>query len=209
MPRIRSDERNLSIPVGVDAVTTRITPSNAQVVASGHGRFYELSRQGNLFYAANQAATATSISVATTHTGLELYNPVGNNKDIVLEAVGFATNLAYVALSSVGLQGHYVSTGGVTAFTTACVLGTNMGPLNIGSQNAPTAWAGFAATIVAPKIYVMLGANAIATALPVGGIQFVDIGGAIRLQPGAYVASYTLTALSCTFSFWWSEEPRQ
>ena len=209
MARVVSNERDNKIPVGSDAVVTRITPSNAQLVAQAHGRFYELSRQGNLFYAANQAATATSISVATTHTGLELYNPVGNNKDIVLEAVGFAANLAYVALSNVGLQGHWVATGAITAWTTPCVLGTNMGPLNVGCGNAPTAWAGFAATIVAPKIYSLLGAGAIATAIgTMGGIQFVDIGGAIRLQPGAYVATYILTALSACFSFWWSEEPR-
>ena len=208
MARIRSDERNYQVPVGLDGVVTRITPTNAALTAHLHGRFYEMSRMGNLFYVANQAATATSISVSTTHTGLALYNPVGNNKDIVLEAVGFATNLAYVALSSVGLQGHYVSTGAITAHTTPCVLGTNMGPLNLGSANAPTALTDFAATIVAPKILMMLGANAIATAISNGQWGIVDIGGAIRLQPGAYVASYTLTALSCTFSFWWSEEPR-
>lgn len=209
MARIRSDERNYNLPVGVDGVVTRVSPANEALVAQMHGRFYELNRIGNLFYVANQAATATSISVATTHTGLVLYNPVGNNKDIVLEAVGFATNLAYVALSSVGLQGHYVATGAVTAHTTPCVIGTNMGSLNLGSNMTPTALCDFAATIVAPKILMMLGANAIATAVgAVGGLSMIDIGGGIRLQPGAYVASYTLTALSCTFSFWWSEDQR-
>lgn len=209
MARIVTNERDFKVPVGVDGVVERITPDNSALTAAGHGRFYELARIGNLFYAGNQAATATSISVSTTHTGLLIYNPVGNSKTIVLEAVGLSMNLGDVALSSIALQGHYVSTGAATTITTACVLGTNMGPTRIGSSATPTAIASFATTIVAPKLVMTLGGSAIATAVSGAGcIAFCDVGGAIQLEPGAYVASYTLTALSCMFTFWWSEDPR-
>ncbi len=207
MPRIVQNDRDLSIPVGSPGGTDRITPANALLMAAMHGRFYELSRIENLFWVANQAATATGIALTTTNVGLAISNPAGNNKDIVIEAFGFATCLAYVALSSLGIQGGY-STAGVVTHTTPLVVATAYSSLNLGSSQKPTALCDAACTTVNPRLLMPLGASAIATAVAVGGLGMIDIGGAIRLQPGAWCGVYTLTATSSVSAFWWSEEPR-
>jgi len=207
MARVVSNDRDMSIPVGPDAVVQRITPSNASLMAAMHGRFYELARIGNLFAVSNAAATATSIALTATCTGLIISNPAGNNKDIVLEAFGFGTLLAYVALASIGIQGGY-STAGVVTHTTPLVVTTNFRCLNLGSAYLPTALTDSAATTVNPTLLMILGGTALAAGVSLGQFAMVDLGGGIRIQPGGWAATYTSTATSSISSFWWSEETR-
>jgi hypothetical protein len=199
----------LKIPDGVDAGFERVTPSNTVLSTSMHGRFYELCRTNNLFWAGNMAGAAHAYSVAltATYTGVCISNPAGNNKDLVIEAFGFAAGLAYVALSNVGIMGGY-SAAGVVTHTTPAVFGTDFGNLNLGSSTAPTALVDEHATIVNPRLLMVLGHEAIATAVGAGSTSFHDIGGAIRVQPGGWVATYCLTAITGNSCFWWSEEPR-
>jgi hypothetical protein len=207
MARVRSDEANYNMPVGVDAVVQRITPTNTQLVSVMHGRFYELSRIGNLFYAANTAGVLTAATTTAAALGLIISNPAGNNKDIVIEAYGITNALAETALSNFGIMGGY-SVAGVVTHTTPLVFGTAFACLNLGSPNAPTALVDAAATVVNPRVLMMFGGNALATAVNTGQFNMIDIGGAIRLQPGAWVSGYTLTAITVQQAFWWSEEPR-
>jgi len=209
MARVRSDEKNYSLPVGVDGVVTRVTPSNASLNAPMHGRFYELCRIGNLFWAGNMAGAAHAYSVAqtTTYTGLAISNPVGNNKKLVIEAFGFSAALAYVALSMVGIMGGYAVAGAVTAHTTPGVFGTDFGCLLLGSSNAPTALVDEHATISASRVLMMFGHEGIATAVGAGSPGWIDVGGGIQVLPGGFVATYCLTAITGNSVFWWSEEP--
>jgi len=205
--RIRSDEKNYKVGVGQDGVVARITPTNSELVTIMHGRFYELSRIGNLFYAANTAGVLTAATTTAAGLGLFISNPAGNNKDIVIEAYGITNALAETALSNFGLMGGY-SVAGVVTHTTALVFGTAFASLNLGDSSAPTALVDAACTIVNPRVLMMFGGNALATAVNTGQFGMIDIGGAIRLQPGAWVGGYTLTAITVQQAFWWSEEPR-
>jgi len=206
--RVVSNDRDVKIPVGSSVGIDRITPANALLTAPAHGRYYELCRQGNLFWAGNMAGAAHAYSVAltTTYTGLCLSNPIGNSKDIVIEAWGFSAGLAYVALSMVGIMGGYSTTE--CTHTTPGVFDTDFGCLNLGSKNSPTCLMDEHATIVTPRLLMALGHEAIATAVGAGSAAMIDIGGAIRLQPGGWCATYCLTAITGNSCFWWSEDPR-
>ncbi len=209
MARVVTGDKDLKIPIGPDAVVSRITPQNELVVNQMHGRFYELCRNGNLFWAGNMAGAAHAYSVAltTTYTGLCISNPAGNNKDLIIEAWGFSAGLAYVALSMVGIMGGY-SVAGVVTHTTPAVFGTDFGCLNLGSSATPTALVDEHCTIVVPRLLMPCGHEAIATAVGAGAISMIDLQSAIRVQPGGWVATYCLTAITGNSCFWWSEEPR-
>jgi hypothetical protein len=88
------------------------------------------------------------------------------------------------------------------------VFGTDFGCLNLGSGSVPTALVDEHCTSVNPRLLMVLGASALATAVPGGGAFWVDIGGAIRVQPGGWVSTYCFTAVTGNSTFWWSEEPR-
>jgi hypothetical protein len=207
MSRVVYTSPNLSIPDGVDGVHERITPSNELLVCQMHGRFYELCRNSNLFYVANTAGVVTAATTTATALGLCISNPAGNNKDIIIEAYGITNALAETALSNFGLMGGYTAAGVVT-HTTPLAFGTAFASLNLGSPAAPTALVDAAWTAVLPRVLMMFGGNALATAVNTGQMAMIDIGGAIRLQPGAWVSGYTLTAITVQQAFWWSEEPR-
>jgi len=207
MARVVSNDRDYNVSPGPDAVVTRVTPTNTQLVSVMHGRFYELSRIGNLFYAANTAGVLTAATTTGAALGLCISNPAGNNKDIIIEAYGITNAVAETALSNFGLMGGY-SVAGVATHTTALAFGTAFASLNLGNPSAPTALVDAAWTAVNPRVLMMFGGSALATAVNTGQFGMIDIGGAIRLQPGAWVSGYTLTAITVQQAFWWSEEPR-
>ena len=192
---------------GTLVTVERIGPQGQQLVDSVHGEMYEASRNGTLFWAANQAAQAVSVALTLTYTGLAVYNPVGNNRDLIVRAASFKPSIAQVALSIIGLMCGYISTGGITAHTTPLVVGTSMGTNNWGSSATPTALADSAATIVGPHFVAGISGTALAAAgLPTEGV--LNVGGGIVLQPGAYVAIYALTALTGFGTIWWEEVSR-
>jgi hypothetical protein len=193
---------------GTLVATERIAPQGQMLVDSVHGSMYEASRNGTLFWAANQADVTTTVALATTYTGLCLYNPVGNNRDLIIRAINFKLIVAPAAISCLGIMGGYVSTGGVTAHTTPLVYGTAIWPCNMGSTATPTALVDSAATIVAPKFLWPLSGGFTAGALYPDSAAFIDSQGAWVLQPGAYAAIYTLTVSHGLGSIIWEEVSR-
>ncbi len=196
------------ITEGVAATVERISPQGELLTDQVHGSMYEASRIGTLFWAANQAAVTTTVALATTYTGLLLYNPVGNNRDLIVRAINFKLSVAPAAISSLGIMGGYVSTGGVTAHTTPLVYGTAIWPCNLGSSATPTALVDSAATIVAPKFIWPLSGGFTAATLYPDSAAFIDSQGAFILQPGAYVAIFTLTVSVGFGSIIWEEVAR-
>jgi hypothetical protein len=196
---------------GTLVATDRVGPQGNSFADGLHGPLYESSRNGTLFWAANQAAQAVSVALTLTYTGLALYNPVGNNRDLIVRAFSFTPSVAQVALSVIGLMAGYISTGAITAHTTPLVTGTSMGPMNFGSAATPTALADSAATIVGPKIVYCTTGTALAAAggYPTIGVDGVkDVGGGLILQPGSFAAIYALTALTGISAFVWEEVMR-
>ena len=188
--------------------TNRVGPQGQALADNLHGELYESSRIGTLFWAANQAAVTTTVALAPTYTGLALYNPGGNSNNLILRAMSFKLSVAQAAITQISLMGGYISTGAITAHTTPLVYGTAMWPCNLGSTAVPTALVDSAATIVGPKILMPLGGSFTAAAFGADTPSFQNFMGGIILQPGSFVAIYTLTVAVGFGAFWWEEVAR-
>jgi len=168
-----------------------------------HGRYYETCYRRALFNAATQAATTTTVALATTYTGLVLSNPVGSQVNLVLGKVGIALSVAPVAISALGLMVGYNSGTNVTHTTpgTPRSLYFGVGATGVGlvdtSATLPTA----------PVLVHPLMNGFTAGALPSAAPSLIDVEGGLILPPGAYAAIYSLTAVIGLFSFAWEEVP--
>lgn len=176
-------------------------------IAPAAADYYELAYRGKVFQASNQAATTTTVGLATTYTGLCISNPIGSSVNLVMLQFGIAVVGAPAALSAIGLLGGYATTG-VTAHTTPLVpLSTFMNTTVATGQ----AKADSAATIVGTPVVLMgLGVTPItgATAQVINPsviLNVYDFKGAFVLPPGAYIAAYTSTVLSVIASMTWAE----
>lgn len=191
------------------ALPLRVGATGEQIVQQLHGKLYESARRRKLFYGSNGATpTVTTVALATTYTGLLLYNPAGSGVNLVLEKVGLSFLVAFPAAATIGLLAGYLSTGIVTASAAA----SPGAPALIGSSAAPAGRCALSATLVGtPFLAMVLGTGltgAITTTPQVP--EFFDIDGAILVPPGGYVGTYTSTvsgAASMAASFHWSEEP--
>jgi hypothetical protein len=181
----------------------RLDQQGGVVTSMLHGRYYEQARNGNVFFAANQAATAVSVALATTYTGLCLSNPAGNTKNLVLLKVNFALSVAPAAIAPIGLIGGYLSTGIVTHTTALAASSTT-----IGTGPAATAKADGAATLVGTPMWIHpMQGGFTAAALPSSAPALLDMEGSIIIPPGAYVAIGALTAVTGFGGMIWEEVP--
>jgi hypothetical protein len=179
------------------------------IVSEFQGRLYEATYRGQVFTAANQAGTATTVGLATTYTGISLSNPVGNTKNLSILGAGWAFPVAPAACVVVGLMVGYNGATNVTHSTPITPKCNLVGP----GAGAPTGLADAASALpTAPWIERILGkvdsgAVSVDTQGAVGNVQ---IEGGIVLQPGAYIAIYTSTVANTAGffgSFQWAEMP--
>ena len=190
-------------PLGASAAkaVARFGASGDLIVSELNGRYYEQTKNQNLFWGANTAATAISVALATTYTGLCLSNPAGNLYNLVLTKVSFALSLAPAAIAPMGLITGYLSTGVVT-HTTALI------PANclIGIGRASTAKIDAACTLVGTPAWTMpLMGGFTAAALPGTTPAILDLEGSIIIPPGAYAAIGALTAVTGFGGIMWEE----
>src|SRR5258708_4319920 len=78
-------------------------PTGNIVVSELNGRYFEQMRSNRLFSACIQASQALSVGLATTYTGLLIYNPLGSNKVLVPNKVKFAP-LSMTTFAVIGLM---------------------------------------------------------------------------------------------------------
>jgi hypothetical protein len=164
-----------------------LNEQGAQLTAPIHGELTEACMAGRLFYAFNAGGVTSTAGVATTYVGICLSNPVGNNKKLILRAVGASIIVAPAAILQMLLIGGYVSTGGVSAHTTPLVIGTSMGSMRLGGAEVPTGLVDSAATIASPRILHNFG-SAFMTTLTTMGPNWFNTFGAPVILPGGYVA---------------------
>ena len=188
-----------------DGVTTllRSGKSGEGIVQELHGRYFEQMYRGNLFSAANQAAQAVSVALATSYTGILLYNPVGSGKILVPLKIKYALSVAPAAIASIGLLGGYAATGGVTALTTKLNIQSNQ----IGNSISGAGIALSAATIVTPTWIQQLVDGFTASALPAPS-PIVDLEGIFGILPGGFLGIGALTAVTGLGSIMWEEVPQ-
>ncbi len=193
----------LDTPDGIVTSLKRVGNQNDRIVSQLHGKMYEQALRLNMFFAASQAATTTTIALATTYTGLCLSNPAGNTKNLVPRQIGVAISVAPAALSIIGVGGGYAAAG-VATHTTPLTTYSCM----LGNGQAAVGLADAAATLVGTPLVIMpnLGADD-EVAIFGHGPAVVDLEGAIIIPPGAYVFIYTLTVVVGFFGITWEEVP--
>jgi hypothetical protein len=205
--------------VGPVATTTSISaglqaPARAgqlgdMIVSELHGRYYETNYRRNKFYGSNGAVpSVTTVALATTYTGLVLYNPAGSTVNCSIDKVGVSFLVAFTAAATVGLMVGYSAAGIVTASAAASPGASSF--VGIGAN--PQGKVALSATLVGtPTLHTVFGeglTGAITTAPQL--YSFYDMEGSLVLPPGAYAAIYTSTAsgaASLAASFQWEEIP--
>ena len=205
--------------VGPVATTTSISaglqsPARAgqlgdTIVSELHGRYYETNYRRNKFYGSNGAVPSiTTVALATTYTGLVLYNPAGSTVNCSVDKVGISFLVAFGAASTVGLMVGYSAAGIVTASAAASPGASSY----VGIGATPQGKVASSATLVGtPTLHTVFGeglTGAITTTPQIYSLY--DMEGSVILPPGAYAAIYTSTvsgAASLAASFQWEEIP--
>lgn len=184
-----------------DALMTRQGKALDLLISNLQPRHFEHCSRQRLFYAANQAAQAVTVALATTYTGLCLSNPIQSNVVLVPVQVGIALSVAPAAIAPIGLIGGYSATTDVT-HTTPLVPGQG-----ILKGAAGTAKADASATIPTPVWLQQLMGGFTAAALPAVSPSLIDLQGAWIIPPGGFIAIGALTAVTGLFSINWLELP--
>lgn len=177
-----------------------------------HGRLYETTYRKNSYSCNLTTGTATSAALATSFTGLLLYNPPQSTVNVSVNKIGMSFLVAFAAAATVGILTGQTNTP-LATFSAANASVKN----NFVNGPAGQAVAYNSATLASaepglPKLHMVFGSGltgAITTVPQVPGF-FVDLEGGLILPPGAYMATYTSTAsgaASMLASFSWEEIP--
>lgn len=176
-----------------------------------HGRLYETTYRKNHFSCNLTTGTTTSAALATSFTGLMLYNPPNSTVNVSVNKIGMSFLVAFAAAASVGIMTAQTNTP-LATFSAANASVKNMfvnGPVGqavaYNSATIATAEPGL------PKLHQLFGTGLTGaiTTTPMTNL-FVDLEGGLILPPGAYMATYTSTASGASSmwaSFTWEEIP--
>jgi len=216
-PNKVTGQPDVNIPDEQEFGYERCGPQGDRIMSQLHGDMTEASRSGQLFFAANQAAVTTTVALALTYTGLCIYNPVGNDKDLLIRHVSWQFTVAPAGITEVGLMVGYIAAAGGPGITltTEMAMGAPLGglaSLYIGTQfRNPSARVSENCTFIAPGPFVCAHFGGSFTAAALGGNNgiFQELGGGLRLAPGSYCAIYTLTVTVGMGHIWWEEVPRK
>lgn len=180
-------------------------PQGSMYMSQRHGERYATAYNGNIGWAANQAAVTTSAGLATTYLGICLSNPAGSGKNLAVGKVAATINVAPAALTFIGLITGFAA-GGVTVHTTPLTVQNGL----VGqSAAALVGLADAACTLVGTPTWAdFLVETPSATGVPLTAKW--DYEGGLILPPGAYAAIGTSIA-GPTSGFWgmiqWEENP--
>lgn len=203
MMRMVQSGAEVNTPSGIRQNVVRVGNQNDALVSQLHGSMYEQALRGNMFYAASQAATTTTVALATTYTGLCLSNPAGNSKNLIPRQVSAALSVAPAGIAPMGIGGGYAVAGVVTHTTPLTRYSTVLG-----SGTSSTGLADGAATLVGtPTVIMPFLGGFTAAALFATSPAILDLNGSIVIPPGGYVFIYTLTVAVGLFGITWEEVP--
>lgn len=187
---------------GVIPMGLRQLPQGDMAMSELHARYFEQGRSGNMFTAAGQSAVTVSVGLATTYTGLVLYNPLNSGVILVPNKIKVSLAAAPAASANIGLIGGYAAAGGVTAQTTILSVQSSL----IGNSNKGKSIVLTAATITTPTWLFELYDAFTATAFPAPTLP-VDLEGLFQILPGAFMAIGATAAVSMYSSIGWEEVP--
>lgn len=180
----------------------RLNAEGALVTQSGGGKYYELTNAGKVFVACNQAAVAVTAAMATTYTGLVLFNPATNTtKNLVLLGFGYASTVAVPTATIVGLM-----TGVNAGDAAAAITPRNRKVGGAASVAIVDNGCTLTGTPVLEQVFSTAWTEA-TTAGTIGPNNWKDLDGSLILPANAYVAAYSTAANTAAFifSFMWAE----
>jgi len=193
---------------GTIPITARGDRQGATVVSELHPRDFEQTFRQNRFYGSNGATPSiTTVALATTYTGLCLYNPAGSGVNCAIDKVGYSFIVAFPAGATIGLLVGYSVAGIVTASAAASPGASSF----IGQGRSPQCRCALSATLVGtPFLHTVFasGLTGAITTVPFVPEGLVDMNGSVVLPPGGYAAIYTSTvsgAAALAGSFSWEE----
>lgn len=170
-----------------------------------HAKYMDAVLQGRVYTAHNVAAQAVSVALATTYTGLVISNPIGSGYRVVILGANYALSVAPAGIASLHLLTGFSATADVTHTTPLAAPGIQNALVGVTSD--AVAKADSAATISTPTYRLAMGSGFTAGALYATTPAWIDLGGSLILQPGAFVAWGALTAVTGFGSFMWEEVP--
>lgn len=155
---------------------------------------------GRIYSAANQAAVACSAALATGWTGLGVANPVGSRKNLIIHEFGYAATVVNPADSSIGIMTAAYDTGFTAAITIRQGLPSGPGSAALADDGATVE------TPVLERVYGTVYTGAVSVAPSVVPSQ-IDLKGAIIVEPGRCILTYSFIALSAALEFYfvWEE----
>ena len=181
----------------------RLGKAGELMVNFPNGKYFEPTRRGLRFYAANQAAVTTTVALNTTYTGLVVSNPAGASVDLVIDKCSWAFSVAPAAIATVGLFTGY-SAAGIVTHTTPL---TSIAGHYVGAPKGQ-ALADGAATLVGTPQWIMQLQNGFTAGALYSGVAYVDLEGSVVIPPGGYLGIGTLTVAVGFGSIAWQEVPR-
>jgi hypothetical protein len=172
-------------------------------VQSGGG-YEQAARKGRLYGAMNQAATAYSVALTTTYTGIVLSNPAGSKFNLEVKFAALALTVAPVAVASIMLFGGWLAAG-ITVHTTPLVpfnmgVGSTFLTVGLGSGLADAA-----ATLVGTPTWMVPMAGGFTAAALDNPILPFDLKGSVTVYPGGYFGIGALTAVTGFGGIVWEE----
>jgi hypothetical protein len=174
------------------------------MVSELHGRYYETTYRGNMYYAASQALVTTTVGLATTYTGLCIINPITSLRNAVVNKASMMQSVIQsVQIEAFAIAVGYNATTAVTNTTPLAVHNTNPS-LPVGAVQASIS----AGLPTAPFYAVFVENTTTATANASGNV--IDLEGSLILPPGGYAMWVTPAQASVAgmwFSFQWEEVP--
>lgn len=196
-PVSKTSNGNTNAPAMVDN-------QNNLLISAYHGRFYNAAYNGglptNMYSLCNQAAVTTTAALATTFTGLSVANPAGSGVNLEILFFSVGQSLAGVAAAVGYMTGVGASAG--TLIPRPSVVNQAPASKAIGSNSST-----LVGTPVLEEVIGSVGSVA-TTAYGLTAGLYKDIGGALIIPPGAFIASYTTLAnAGLLFGFRWLEVP--
>lgn len=181
-------------------------PLGALIVSQGSGKYTDAVLAGRVYVACNQAAVAVTAAMATTYTGLCLFNPASSTKNLVLLACSYATTVATPTATVIGLMTGTV----VTAATMTAAASITPRNRLVGTANSSVAIVDDGCTLNGTPVLEQVFGSAwteATTAGSTGPVTQVDLDGSMIIKPSSYVAFYSFAANTAAFvfSFMWEE----
>ena len=179
-----------------------------QMVSGLHGRYYETTRNGNVYTAAS-AAVATVIAGLnpTNYTGLCIANPLSSGvMAVLMKASMMQSVISVTTVTAMAIAIGYDPNNNVTQSTPLATKSALIGSGGNSKVLATVLITGTPSFTVAPTYHTFVANDPTKDLNTTGAV--VDFEGSLVLMPGAYalwVSPVTATATNLWLGFQWEE----